>query len=82
MPSLSALSEASKVTSDFESGALGENVNDGAGVPLGGRMMPGGTRRMLTDRDVGGPVVGTDRRRQIWMTVWVSTESAGASGAV
>ena len=51
-PSLSVLSDASKVTSDFESGVLGAKVNDGTGVPLGGRMTPGGTSRIETERDV------------------------------
>ena len=51
-PSLSELSDPSNVTSDIEIGELGEKVNDATGVPFGGRMMPGGTRRIETDRGV------------------------------
>ena len=46
-PSLSVLERRVEGDVDCVIGALGEKVNDGTGVPFGGRMMPGGTRRML-----------------------------------
>ena len=81
-PSLSVLSDASKVTSDLVSGALGAKVNDGTGVPFGGRMMPGGTSRIDTERVMAFAKSVPPGVARIWTTVWVSTGSAGASGAV
>src|SRR5690242_7689872 len=77
----SVLLLASKSTLWSTAGSLGVNVNAGV-KSIGGRITPGGTRRIDTDRGAELPKPSPTGVATIETTVPSSTPSAGLGGAV